>query len=77
MSVILCVLSKNPEDLTLDADVSGRSVDGRHLSVGGLEANHAAFAVKALEGGVGAVDECDDDLALAGRTGTLDQNVVA
>jgi len=42
-----------------------QGVDGGHLGVRGLEADHAAFTVEALEGGVGAVDEGDDDLAFA------------
>ena len=73
----LCVFAEDAEDFALDADVGGGGVDGGHLGVGGLEADHAAFAVEALEGGVGAVDEGDDDLAFAGGAGALDQDVVA
>ena len=71
------VLTEDSEDLALDADVGGRGVDRSHLSVRGLEADHAALAIEALEGGVGAVDEGDDDFALAGGAGALDQHVVA
>jgi hypothetical protein len=73
----LRVFAKDAEDLALDADVGGGSVNGRHLSVGGLQPDHAPFAVEALEGGIGAVDEGDDDLAFAGGACALDQNVVA
>lgn len=73
----LCVLSEYAENLALDADIRGRGVDGRHLGIGGLEADHAAFPVEALEGCVGAVDESDDDLALACGAGALDENIVA
>ncbi len=71
------VFAEDSEDLALDADVGGRGVDGGHLGVGGLEADHVAFAVEALEGGVGTVDQGDDDLALAGGAGALDEDVVA
>jgi hypothetical protein len=74
---ILCVFAEDAENLALDADVGGGGVDGRHFGVGGLQADHAAFAVEALEGGVGAVDEGDDDLAFTGGAGALDQDVVA
>ncbi len=70
-------LRRTPRTFALDADAGGRGVDGGHFGVGGLKADHAAFAVKALEGGVGAVDEGDDDLAFAGGAGALDQDVVA
>jgi hypothetical protein len=73
----LRVLAEDTQHLSLDADVGGRGVDRGHFGVGGLQADHAAFAVEALEGGVGAVDEGDDDLAFAGGAGTLDQDVVA
>jgi len=73
----LCVFAEDAENFALDADVGGRGVDGGHLGVGGLQADHAAFAVKALEGGVGAVDEGDDDLAFAGGAGALNQDVVS
>ena len=41
-----------------------------------MEADHGAFAVEALEGGVGAIDEGDDDLAFAGGAGALYEDVV-
>src|SRR3982074_1213011 len=72
----LCVFAQDAENFALDADVGGGGVDGGHLGVGGLQADHAAFAIEALEGGVGAVDEGDDDLAFAGCGGALDQDVV-
>ena len=74
---MLCVFAEDAEDLALNADVGGGGVDGGHLRVGGLQADHAAFAVKALEGGIGAVDQGDDDLPFAGGAGALDQNIVA
>ena len=74
---VLCVFTEDAENFALDADVGGGGIDGGHLGVGGLQADHAAFAVEALEGGVGAVDEGDDDLAFAGGAGALDQDVVA
>jgi hypothetical protein len=74
---ILCVFAKDAEDFALDADVGGRGIDGGHFGIGGLQADHAALAVEALEGGVGAVDEGDYDLAFAGGAGALDQDVVA
>jgi len=49
---VLCVFAEDAENLALDADVGGRGVDGGHLGVRGLEADHAAFTVEALEGGV-------------------------
>ena len=66
-----------PKNFALDADIGGGGVDGGHLGIGGLEADHAAFAVETLEGGVGAVDQSDDDFAFAGGAGALDQNIVA
>ena len=36
-----------------------------------------AFAVEALEGGVGVVDEGDDDLAFAGGAGSLNEDVIS
>lgn len=71
------VFTQDAEDLALNTDAVGRGEDGRHLRVGGLEADHAALAVEALEGGVGAVDEGDDDFAFAGGAGALDQDVVS
>jgi len=71
------VFAEDTEDLALDGDAGGRGKDRGHLGVGGLEANHAALAVEALKGGVGAVDEGDDDLAFAGGAGALDEDVVA
>ena len=41
-----------------------------------MQTDHGAFAVETLEGGVGSVDEGDDDLALAGGAGPLDQHVI-
>jgi hypothetical protein len=73
----LCVFAQDAENFALDTDIGGRGVDGGHFGIRGLEADHAAFAVEAFEGGVGAVDQRDDDLALAGGAGTLDQDVVA
>ena len=60
----------------MDRDVGGGRVDGGHLRVGGLEADHVALPVEALEGGVGAVDEGDDDLAFAGGVGSFNQNII-
>ncbi len=71
------VLAEDAEDLALDGDAGGGGVDGCHLGVGGLEADHRAFAVEAFEGGLGAVDEGDDDLALAGGAGSFDEDVVS
>ncbi len=74
---ILCVFAEDAEDFALDADVGSRSVDGGHFSIGGLQADHAAFAIEALECGVGTIDEGDDDLAFAGGACALDEDVVA
>ncbi len=71
------VFTEDAEDFALNADVCGRGVDGGHLVVRGLESDHAAFAVEALEGGVGAVDQGDDDLAFAGGASAFDEDVVA
>ena len=65
------VFAEDAEDFALNADVGGGGVDGSHFGVGGLQADHAALAIEALEGGVGAVDEGDNDLALAGGAGAL------
>ena len=70
------VLAEHAEDFALDADVLGGGVNRFHLTVRGLEADEGAFAVEALEGGVGAIDQGNDDLAFAGGTGALDQDVV-
>ena len=70
------VLAEDSEDFALNADVGGGGVDGGHLGVGGLEADHGAFAVEALQGCVGPVDEGDDDLTLAGGAGALDEDVI-
>lgn len=71
------IFAENAEDFTLDVDIGCRGIDRSHLRVGGLEANHTAFAVEALEGRIGAVDERDDDLAFSRGSGSLDQDVVA
>jgi len=65
------VLAEDAENLALDADVGSRGVDGSHFCVGGLQADHAAFAVEAFESSVCAVNERNDDLALAGGAGAL------
>jgi len=74
---LLGVFAQDAEDFALDADAGGGGVDWGHFGVGGLQTDHAAFAVETLEGGVGAIDEGDDDLAFAGGAGALDQDVVA
>jgi hypothetical protein len=76
---VLCsgVFPQDAQDFALDADVGGGSVDGGHLCIGGLEPDHAALAVEALEGSVGAIDQSDDDLALACGAGALDEDVIA
>jgi len=74
---ILGVFAEDAQDFALDADAGGGGVDGGHLGVRGLEADHGAFAIEALEGGIGAVDQGDDDLSFAGGPGALDQDVVA
>ncbi len=71
------VFAEDTKDFALDTDVGGRSVDRGHFGVGGLETDHAAFAVEALEGGVRAVDEGNDNLALASGASALDEDVVA
>ena len=73
----LGIFAEHAQDFALNADAGGLGVDGGHLGVGGLEADEVAFAVETLEGGVGAVNEGDDDFALAGGAGALDQNVIA
>jgi hypothetical protein len=71
------VFANDTEDLALNAYVGCWRIDGSHLGIGGLEADHAAFAVEAFEGGVGAVDERDDYLAFAGGACALDEDVVS
>ena len=73
----LCVFAQDAQNFALDADVGSGGVDGGHFGVGGLQADHAAFAVETFEGGVGAVDEGNDDLAFAGGAGPLHQDVIA
>src|ERR1700694_5627656 len=68
----LGVFSEYPEDLALDAYICCGCVDGSHLRVGRLQADHVAFAVETFQGGVGSVDEGDDDLSLAGGTSAFD-----
>jgi hypothetical protein len=70
------VFTQDPKDLALDSNVGCGSVDGGHLGVGGLKADPVALAVEALEGGVGAVDESDDDLAFASGACALDEDVI-
>ena len=71
------VFTENSQDLSLNCDVGSGGVDGCHLGVGGLEPDHAAFAIKALQGGVGAVDQCDHDFSLASGASSLDEDVIA
>jgi len=71
------VLAEDAEDAALDGDLGGGDDDGVHFGVGGLEADHGALEVEALEGGFGSADEGDDDFALAGGAGALDEDVVA
>src|ERR1700754_46561 len=70
------VLTENAENLALDTDAGSGSKDGRHLGVGGLEADHTALAIEAFEGSIGAVDQGDDDLAFTSCAGALDQDIV-
>jgi len=51
--------------------------DRSHGGVGGLKANLGAFAVEALQRGVGAIHQRDHDFAVAGRIGFLDEDVIA
>ena len=74
---MLSVFPQDAENFALDADVGSRRVDRRHFGVGGLEADHAAFAIETLKGGIGAIDEGHDDLAFARGAGPLNQNVIA
>ncbi|MCU1250910.1 MAG: hypothetical protein JWQ49_3939 [Edaphobacter sp.] len=71
------VFAEDAENLALDADVGGRGVDGGHFGVGWLQSDHAAFAIEALERGVGTVYEGDDDLTFTGGASALDQDVVS
>ena len=71
------VFAEHAENAALDGDVGGGDDDGVHFGVGGLEANHGALEVEALEGGFGSADEGDDDFALAGGAGAFDEDVVA
>ena len=48
----LCVFAQDAKNFALDADVRSGGVDGGHFGVGGLQADHAAFAVETFEGGV-------------------------
>ena len=72
----LGVFAEHAEDFALDADAGGGGVDGSHFGVGGLEADEVAFAVEALEGGVRAVDQGDDDFAFAGGAGSFHEHVI-
>ena len=71
------VFAEDTQDLALDTDVGCGGEDGGHLGVGGLEADHAALPIEALEGGIGTIDEGDNDFSLAGGSGSLDEDVVA
>jgi len=75
--VLLGIFAEHAEDFALDADARGLGVDGGHFGVGGLEADEIAFAVKALEGGIGAVDEGYYYFAFAGGAGSFHKYVVA
>jgi len=74
---LLGVFAEHAEDLALNADAGSLGVDGGHLGVGGLEADEIAFAVEALEGSVGAVDEGDYDFTFAGGAGSFHQNIIS
>lgn len=71
------VFAEDAEDAALDGDLACGDVNGVHLEVGGLEADGAAFGVVALEGGFRAVDEGDNDFALARGAGAFDEDVVS
>ena len=73
----LGVFAEDAQDFALDADVCCGGVDGGHLAVGGLESDHGALAVEALESGVCAVDEGDDDLAFAGGAGSFHEHIIS
>ena len=72
------VFAEDADHTALDFDVPGRNDDGVHLAIGRLEADLAArFAVEALERGVGAANEGDDDFTGIGDLGLLDDDVIA
>ncbi len=76
-SIFYAYLRRTPRTFPWILTLAAGSVDWGHFDVRGLEANHTAFAVEALEGGVGAVDERDDNLTFPGGAGAFDQDVVA
>src|SRR3954467_12498065 len=73
----LVVAAEDADHHTLHADAIGLDDAGFHGAVGGLEADLAAFLEPALEGGLAAVEEGDDLLAVLGRLAALDDDVVA
>ena len=64
------------EDAALNGDASGGHDDGLHFGVGGLQANHIPLKKIMLQGGLRAVDQRDDYLALASGLGFFDQHIV-
>jgi hypothetical protein len=72
------VFSEDADDAALDLYFGGGQDDGLHLRVGGLETDFSAgFAVEALEGGLFAADQGDDDFAGIRDLSLLDDDVVA
>ena len=72
----LGILAEDSQDFALNADVCCGRVDGCHLSIGWLEPDHISLSIEALEGGVRAIDQGDDDLSLSCGAGALDEDVV-
>src|SRR4051812_47424420 len=66
---------ENPHDASQHDDVVG--VDRRHRRVGGLQPDVALLAVDALDGGLAAIDERGDDLAVLGGLLTAHDDVIA
>lgn len=72
------VFAKNADDAALNADFASVHYDGRHLGVGGLQANLAArLAEEALQSGVAVTYQGYDDLAGIYDLSLLDDDVVA
>ena len=71
------ILAQDAENLPLNADVGGGSVNGGHFGIRGLQADHTSLTIETFERGVRTIDQGHDDLAFARCSCPLHQDVVA
>ena len=73
---LLAVFAQDAQYTALNGYLGGWNVDWLHFHIGWLQSNDAAFGVKALQCGLGTVNQSNHDFALTGGTGSFYQHVI-